>query len=65
MVEGLRLEVMDVVTDVLTDVYSEETKRPQPLLVSVMVEMESLATLYSNNTVWRFRGLYGHQARYN
>lgn len=35
----VRLEVSDIVVEVLTGIYSEETHRPQPLRVSVWAEM--------------------------
>lgn len=35
----VRLEVSDLVVDVLTGIYSEETHRPQPLRVSVAADM--------------------------
>lgn len=35
----VRLEVSDVVVQVLTGVYSEETHRPQPLRISVSAEL--------------------------
>ena len=35
----VRLEVSDIVVDVLTGVYSEETHRPQPLRISVTAEI--------------------------
>jgi len=35
----VRLEVSDLVVDVLTGVYSEETHRPQPLRISVAADI--------------------------
>jgi dihydroneopterin aldolase len=35
----LRLEVSDIVVDVLTGIYSEETHMPQPLRISVKVDI--------------------------
>lgn len=35
----VRLEVSDIVVDVLTGIYSEETHRPQPLRISVSAEL--------------------------
>lgn len=37
----LRLEVHDVETDVLTGIYSEETRLPQPLRISVTADMRA------------------------
>lgn len=39
MQDLLQLEVSDVVTQVLTGIYSEETNRPQPLRISVIVDL--------------------------
>ena len=37
--DTVRLEVSDIVVDVLTGIYSEETHRPQPLKVSIAAEI--------------------------
>lgn len=37
--DRVRLEVSDIVIDVLTGIYSEETHRPQPLRVSVKADI--------------------------
>ena len=37
----VRLEVDDIEIDLLTGIYSEETKLPQPLRVSIMAEMRA------------------------
>jgi dihydroneopterin aldolase len=37
----LRLEVADVRVDLLTGVYSEETHLPQPLLISIIADLEA------------------------
>ena len=37
----LRLEVRDLVVDVLTGIYSEETHLPQPLRVSALVDLDA------------------------
>ena len=39
----LQLEVRDLVVDVLTGVYSEETHLPQPLRISALVELDAPA----------------------
>ena len=41
--DRVRLEVSDIVVDVLTGVYSEETHRPQPLRISVTAELAAPA----------------------
>ncbi|GGD68567.1 dihydroneopterin aldolase [Croceicoccus mobilis] len=41
MRDTLTLEVDDLVVDVLTGIYSEETGKPQPLRISMAVEMET------------------------
>jgi dihydroneopterin aldolase len=40
MQDSLRLEVHDLRVPVLTGVYSEETHRPQPLRISISVELD-------------------------
>ncbi|MEP7222727.1 MAG: dihydroneopterin aldolase [Novosphingobium sp.] len=40
MADSLILEVADLETDVLTGIYSEETGRPQPLRISITVQMK-------------------------
>jgi 7,8-dihydroneopterin aldolase/epimerase/oxygenase len=37
----LRLEVDDITVDLLTGIYSEETKLPQPVRISVRVDMDA------------------------
>lgn len=39
MSDSLILEVANIETDVLTGIYSEETGRPQPLRISIAVEL--------------------------
>lgn len=39
MTDYLTLEVADLVVDVLTGIYSEETGKPQPLRISVAVDL--------------------------
>ena len=39
MNQGLILEVANLEVDVLTGIYSEETGRPQPLRISIQVQM--------------------------
>ena len=39
MADRLTLEFADMVVDVLTGVYSEETGKPQPLRISIAVEL--------------------------
>ena len=39
LADSLTLEVADFETDVLTGIYSEETGKPQPLLISICVQM--------------------------
>ncbi|WP_299323525.1 dihydroneopterin aldolase [Parasphingopyxis sp.] len=39
--DALRLEVRDVEVMILTGIYSEETKLPQPLRISVAADMEA------------------------
>lgn len=38
--DSLRLEVDDISIDLLTGIYSEETKLPQPLRISVRVDLD-------------------------
>lgn len=38
--DSLRLEVADISIDLLTGIYSEETKLPQPLRISVAVDLD-------------------------
>ena len=40
MNDSLILEVEDLVVDVLTGIYSEETGKPQPLRISIAVELD-------------------------
>ena len=40
MTDSLTLEVSDLVVDVLTGIYSEETGKPQPLRISLAVRMK-------------------------
>ncbi|MBB3938462.1 dihydroneopterin aldolase [Novosphingobium fluoreni] len=49
MADSLTLEVADFIVDVLTGIYSEETGRPQPLRISMAVEMKPIAR-YSPDT---------------
>lgn len=39
MSDSLTLEVEDLVVDVLTGIYSEETGKPQPLRISIAVDL--------------------------
>jgi len=39
MTDSLTLEVADFVVDVLTGIYSEETGKPQPLRISLSVDL--------------------------
>jgi len=39
VIDTLLLEVANIETDVLTGIYSEETGRPQPLRISISVEL--------------------------
>jgi 7,8-dihydroneopterin aldolase/epimerase/oxygenase len=41
--DSLRLEVHDLETSVLTGIYSEETKLPQPLRISVIADLDCQA----------------------
>ena len=43
MADSLILEVADFTVDVLTGIYSEETGKPQPLRISMMVRMKPAA----------------------
>ncbi len=43
MADSLTLEVADLVVDVLTGIYSEETGKPQPLRVTVSAQMPPIA----------------------
>lgn len=43
MQDSLRLEVHDLEVQVLTGIYSEETHLPQPLRISLTVELDCLA----------------------
>lgn len=43
MADSLTLEVADFIVDVLTGIYSEETGKPQPLRISMAVEMKPIA----------------------
>ena len=43
MADSLILEVADLVVDVLTGIYSEETGKPQPLRISVSARMKPIA----------------------
>ncbi|KTR83955.1 dihydroneopterin aldolase [uncultured Novosphingobium sp.] len=49
MADSLTLEVADFIVDVLTGIYSEETGKPQPLRISMAVEMKPIAR-YSPDT---------------
>ncbi len=49
MTESLELRVDDIVVEVLTGIYSEETHRPQPIRVSIVVEMPAMQR-YSPDT---------------
>ena len=40
MTDSLILEVADLVTDVLTGIYSEETGKPQPLRITVQARLK-------------------------
>jgi len=40
LADSLILEVADLETDVLTGIYSEETGRPQPLRITITVQMK-------------------------
>ncbi|MDR7102444.1 dihydroneopterin aldolase [Croceicoccus sp. BE223] len=40
MTDSLTLQVDDLVVDVLTGIYSEETGKPQPLRISIAVELD-------------------------
>lgn len=40
MNDSLILEVEDLVVDVLTGIYSEETGKPQPLRISIALELD-------------------------
>ncbi|MBB4857370.1 dihydroneopterin aldolase [Novosphingobium chloroacetimidivorans] len=42
MADSLTLEVADFTVDVLTGIYSEETGNPQPLRISIAVEMKPI-----------------------
>lgn len=42
MADSLILEVAEYETDVLTGIYSEETGKPQPLLISVAAHMKPI-----------------------
>lgn len=42
MSDSLTLEVEDLVVDVLTGIYSEETGKPQPLRISIAVDLTAL-----------------------
>ncbi len=48
MDDSLRLEVRDLEVRVLTGIYSEETRLPQPLRVSVTVDLEAPAHFASD-----------------
>ncbi|RVQ69562.1 dihydroneopterin aldolase [Croceicoccus ponticola] len=39
MTDSLTLEIDDLVVDVLTGIYSEETGKPQPLRISIAVDL--------------------------
>ncbi len=63
-IEGLRLEVRDVVTDVLTGVYSEETRRPQALRISVAVDLATpTLTFFAVHAPVSLQGLHGPENR--
>lgn len=49
MADSLILEVADLEVDVLTGIYSEETGKPQPLRISVTVQMRP-AVRYAADT---------------
>jgi len=49
MPDSLTLEVANLIVDVLTGIYSEETGRPQPLKISIVAEMRP-ATHYGADT---------------
>ena len=46
----LRLEVHGIETDVLTGIYSEETRLPQPLRISVVADMRAPADPFQPDT---------------
>jgi dihydroneopterin aldolase len=46
----LRLEVHGIETDVLTGIYSEETRLPQPLRISVVADMRAPADRFEPET---------------
>jgi 7,8-dihydroneopterin aldolase/epimerase/oxygenase len=43
MADSLTLEVADLVVDVLTGIYSEETGKPQPLRITISAQMKPIA----------------------
>ncbi|WP_066554135.1 dihydroneopterin aldolase [Croceicoccus bisphenolivorans] len=49
MNDSLTLEVEDLVVDVLTGIYSEETGKPQPLRISIAVDL-AVADKYEPDT---------------
>jgi len=44
MTDSLQLEVRDLEVQVITGIYSEETHLPQPLRISVIVDLDAPAT---------------------
>lgn len=49
MTDSLTLEMHDLVVNVLTGIYSQETHLPQPLRISISVDLE-MAKVYAHDT---------------